>query len=76
MKVYKSKLNIKFRDYWWKLLLWMIAVVCTLGFAAVLFWLWAMKVVIDNIEVEVHEEIFLEDNLDKLPPEGGQGGHY
>jgi hypothetical protein len=72
MKVYKSKLNIKFSDYWWKLLLWMIAVVCTLGFAAVLFWLWAMKVVIDNIEVEVHEG----SNLDKLPSEGGQGGHY
>jgi hypothetical protein len=72
MKVYKSKLNIKFSDYWWKLLLWMIAVVCTLGFAAVLFWLWAMKVVIDNIEVEVHEG----NNLDKLPSEGGQGGHY
>ena len=72
MKVYKSKLNIKFRDYWWKLLLWMVAVVCTLGFAAVLFWLWAMKVVLDNVEVEVHEE----NNLDKLPSEGGQGGHY
>jgi len=56
MKRYKSKLNIKFRDYWWKLLLWMIVVICTLGFAAVLFWLWAMKVVIDNIEVEVHEK--------------------
>jgi uncharacterized membrane protein YjgN (DUF898 family) len=72
MKVYKSKLNIKFSDYWWKLLLWMIAVVCTLGFAAVLFWLWAMKVVIDHVEVEVHEE----NNLDKLSSEGSQGGHY
>ena len=72
MKTYKSKLNIKFSDYWWKLLLWMIAVVCTLGFAAVLFWLWGMKVVLNNLEVEVHEE----NNLDKLPLEGGQGGHY
>lgn len=29
------------------------------------------KVVLDNVEV-VHEE----NNLDKLLPEGGQGGHY
>jgi hypothetical protein len=34
----------------------MIAIVCTLGFAAVLFWPWAMKVILDNWEVEVHEE--------------------
>jgi hypothetical protein len=72
MKVYKSKLNIKFSDYTGTIVLWMIAIVCTLGFAALLFWPWAMKVVIDHIEVEVHEE----NNLDKLPPEGGQGGHY
>ena len=56
MKVYKSKLNIKFSDYTGTIALWMIAIVCTLGFAAVLFWPWAMKVILDNWEVEVHEE--------------------
>jgi hypothetical protein len=56
MKVYTSKLNIKFSDYTGTIVLWMIAIVCTLGFAAVLFWPWAMKVILDNWEVEVHEE--------------------
>ena len=72
MKTYKSKLNIKFSDYWWKLLLWMIAVVCTLGFAAVLFQLWLAKLILDNVEVEVNEG----NNIDKLSSEGSEGGHY
>ena len=87
MKVYKSKLNIKFSDYTGTIVLWMIAIVCTLGFAAIPFQLWLAKVILDNVEVEVHEDDCkmdktkfevgdLRDNLDKLPPEGGQGGHY
>ena len=55
MKVYKSKLNIKFSDYTGRIALWMIAIVCTLGFAAIPFQLWLAKVILDHIEVEVHE---------------------
>ena len=90
MKVYKSKLNIKFSDYTGTIVLWMIAIVCTLGFAAIFFQLWLAKLILDNWEVEVHEEnewdwptdwekltpLKREQGLDKLPPEGGQGGHY
>ena len=72
MTTYKSKLNIKYSDHMGAIVLWCVAIVCTLGFAAIPFQLWLAKVILDNWEVEVHEE----NNLDKLPPEGGQGGHY
>ena len=72
MKTYKSKLNIKFSDHMGAIVLWCVAIVCTLGFAAILFQLWLAKLILDNIEVEVHEG----NNLDKLPPEGSHGGHY
>ena len=69
---YKSKLNIKLSDYYGRIALWMIAIVCTLGFAAIPFQLWLAKVILDNWEVEECEK----SNLDELPPEGSQGGHY
>jgi len=56
MKIYKSKLNIKFSDHAGTIALWCVAIVCTLGFAAILFQLWLAKVILDNIEVEVHEK--------------------
>ena len=56
MKVYKSKLNIKFSDYIGALILWSLAIVCTLGFAAIPFQLWLAKVILDNWEVTVHGE--------------------
>lgn len=55
MKRYKSKLNIKWADYMGRIILWCIAIVCTLGFAAIPFQLWLAKVILDNWEVEVHE---------------------
>ena len=55
MKRYKSKLNIKWTDYMGRIILWCVAIVCTLGFAAIPFQLWLAKVILDNIEVEVHE---------------------
>ena len=55
MKRYKSKLNIKWTDYMGRIILWCIAIVCTLGFAAIPFQLWLAKVILDNWEVEVHE---------------------
>ena len=72
MKTYKSKLNIKWTDYMGRIVLWCVAIVCTLGFAAIPFQLWLAKVILDNWEVEEYEK----NNLDKLPPEGSQGGHY
>ena len=72
MKRYKSRLNIKLSDYYGRIALWMIAIVCTLGFAAIPFQLWLAKVILDNWEVEECEK----NNLNKLPPEGAQGGHY
>ena len=55
MKKYKSRLNIKLSDYYGKIVLWMIAIVCTLGFAAIPFQLWLAKVILDNWEV--HETV-------------------
>ena len=55
MKVYKSKLNIKLSDYYGRLALWCVAIVVTLGFAAIPFQLWLAKVILDHIEVEAHE---------------------
>ena len=72
MKRYKSKLNIKFSDHMGTIVLWCVAIICTLGFAAILFQLWLAKMILDNWEIEVHEE----SNLDKLPAEGSEGGHY
>ena len=72
MKRYKSRLNIKLSDYYGKIALWMIAIVCTLGFAAIPFQLWLAKVILDNWEIEILED----NNLSKLPPEGSEGGHY
>jgi hypothetical protein len=54
MKKYKSKLNIKVSDYIGALILWCVAIVVTLGFAAIPFQLWLAKVILDHIEVEVH----------------------
>jgi hypothetical protein len=54
------------------IVLWCVAIICTLGFAAILFQLWLAKLILDNWEIEVHEE----SNLDKLPTEGSEGGHY
>ena len=54
MKKYKSKLNIKVSDYIGVLILWCVAIVVTLGFAAIPFQLWLAKVILDHIEVEVH----------------------
>ena len=56
MKTYKSKLNIKFSDYAGAIALWCVAIVCTLGFAAIPFQLWLAKVILDNWEIEVHEK--------------------
>ena len=52
MKRYKSRLNIKLSDYYGRIALWMIAIVCTLGFAAIPFQLWLAKVILDNWEIE------------------------
>ena len=54
MKKYKSKLYIELSDYYGRLALWMIAIVCTLGFAAIPFQIWLAKVVLDNWEIEEH----------------------
>ena len=56
MKTYKSKLNIKFSDHMGPIVLWCVAIVCTLGFAAIPFQLWLAKVILDNVEVEVHKD--------------------
>ena len=56
MKKYKSKLNLKISDHIGALALWMIAIVCTLGFAAIPFQLWLAKVILDNWEIEEHEK--------------------
>tara|TARA_Y100001963_G_scaffold156179_1_gene249113 strand:- start:395 stop:568 length:174 start_codon:yes stop_codon:yes gene_type:complete len=52
MKKYKSKLNLKISDHIGALVLWCVAVVCTLGFAAIPFQLWLAKLILDNWEVE------------------------
>ena len=54
MTIYKSKLNIIYSDYIGTIVLWCVAIVCTLGFAAIPFQLWLAKVILDHIEVEVH----------------------
>jgi len=56
MKTYKSKLNIKFGDHMGAIVLWCIAIVCTLGFAAIPFQLWLAKVILDNWEIEEYEK--------------------
>ena len=56
MKKYKSKLNIKLSDYYGRLALWMVAIVLTLGFAAIPFQIWLAKVILDNWEVCEIEE--------------------
>ena len=78
MKVYKSKLNIKLSDYYGRLALWCVAIVVTLGFAAIPFQLWLAKIILDNWEIEAETRFSGRDfkPLDKLPPEGSQGGHY
>jgi len=53
--IYKSRLNIKLSDYYGKLALWMVAIVLTLGFAAIPFQIWLAKVVLDNWEVHEHK---------------------
>jgi len=55
MKTYKSKLNINWQDHIGAIVLWCIAIVCTLGFAAIPFQLWLAKLILDNWEVEVRE---------------------
>ena len=55
MKKYKSKLNIKFSDHVGTIVLWSLAIVVTLGFAAIFFQLWLAKLILDNWEVEVRE---------------------
>ena len=55
MKKYKSKLNINFSDYMGAIILWCLAIVVTLGFAAIPFQIWLAKVVLYNWEIEVHE---------------------
>jgi|TARA_Y100000739_G_C20142696_1_gene255201 hypothetical protein len=55
MKKYKSKLNINFNDYMGSIVLWCLAIVVTLGFAAIPFQLWLAKLLLDNWEVEVLE---------------------
>ena len=55
MKKYKSKLNIKFSDHIGVMFLWFFLCVVTLGFASLFFCIWLAKLIIDNIEVEVHE---------------------
>ena len=62
MKRYKSKLNLKISDHIGALVLWMIAIVFTLGFAAIPFQLWLAKLILDNWEV--HETV----------SRGGEGG--
>ena len=52
MKLYKSKLNIKWSDHTGALVLWCVAIICTLGFAAIPFQLWLAKLILDNWEVE------------------------
>ena len=54
MKKYKSRLNINISDYYGKIALWMIAIVLTLGFAAIPFQLWLAKVILDNWEIHEH----------------------
>ena len=67
MMLYKSKLNIKLSDYYGRIALWMIAIVVTLGFAAIPFQLWLAKVILDNWEIEA-ETRFNEGDF-KRPPE-------
>ena len=55
MKKYKSKLNINLNDYMGSIVLWCLAIVGTLGFAAIPFQLWLAKLLLDNWEVEVLE---------------------
>jgi len=55
MKKYKSKLNIQISDYTGTIILWCLAIVVTLGFAAIPFQIWFAKVLLNNWEVEVHE---------------------
>lgn len=51
MKKYKSRLNVKWTDHIGAIVLWCIAIVCTLGFAAIPFQLWLAKLILDNWEV-------------------------
>ena len=51
MKKYKSRLNINWTDHIGAIVLWCIAIVCTLGFAAIPFQLWLAKLILDNWEV-------------------------
>ena len=55
MKRYKSRLNIKISDYYGRIALWMIAIVCTLGFAAIPFQLWLAKVILDHWEIQEYK---------------------
>ena len=56
MTIYKSKLNIIYSDHMGAIVLWCVAIVCTLGFAAIPFQLWLAKLILDNVEVEVHKD--------------------
>ena len=56
MTTYKSKLNIKYSDHMGAIVLWCVAIVCTLGFAAILFQLWLAKLILDNWEIEEYEK--------------------
>ena len=51
MKKYKSRLNIEWTNHIGAIVLWCIAIVFTLGFAAIPFQLWLAKLILDNWEV-------------------------
>ena len=55
MKKYKSKLNIKWGDHAGAIALWCVAIVCTLGFAAIPFQLWLAKLILDHWEIEEYK---------------------
>ena len=57
MKKYKSKLNIKWSDHTKAIALWCVAIVVTLGFAAIPFQLWLAKLILDNWEVTEEGQI-------------------
>tara|TARA_B100001123_G_C15257417_1_gene1005240 strand:- start:1528 stop:1791 length:264 start_codon:yes stop_codon:yes gene_type:complete len=56
VKIYRSKLNIKWSDHTKAIALWFIAIVFTLGFAAIPFQLWLAKLILDNWEITEEEQ--------------------
>jgi len=55
VKKYKSKLNIKWSDHTGAIILWCVAIVCTLGLAAIPFQLWLAKLILDHWEIQEHK---------------------